>query len=239
MVRRSWTLFASPLAQPQPVFTGCAHAPCFHEGQHAGFSPTRRVFTRRSLSHEGQHAGFSPTRRVFTRRSLSHSRFHWLCTHGRSLPPYALGRSLPPSAGLYRRANSGWSSPPSIGFHRRRVGLVFTALGRSLPPYALGRSLPPSAGLYRRATAQPQPVFTGCAHASCFILVIILVGFLTIVFDCFLCLVSPCGRAGRCCCFQLLDGAVLRRRCCCCFQLLLRRQSEERRCCFLIYAVSV
>ena len=172
MVRRSWTLFASPLAQPQPAFTGCAHAPCFHEGQHAGFSPTRRVFTRRSLSH---------------------SRFHWLCTHGRSLPPYALGRSLPPSAGLYRRA-----------------------------------------------TAQPQPVFTGCAHASCFILVIILVGFLTIVFDCFLCLVSPCGRAGRCCCFQLLDGAVLRRRCCSAFNLLLlRRQSEERRCCFLIYAGSV
>ena len=128
MLRRSWTLFASPLAQPQPVFTGCAHAPCFHEEQHAGFSPTRRVFTRCSLSH---------------------SRFHWLCTHGRSLPPYALGRSLPPSAGLYRRAKSGvfttldWFSPSTrrAGLHRPRqvftavrIGQVFTALGRSLPP---------------------------------------------------------------------------------------------------------
>jgi hypothetical protein len=172
MVRRSWTLFALRrlLSHSRPSLA--VH--------------TRLVFTRGSTQGFHPHAGFSPGARSAT------AGFHWLCTHGRSLPPYALGRSLPPSAGLYRRA-----------------------------------------------TAQPQPVFTGCAHASCFILVIILVGFLTIVFDCFLCLVSPCGRAGRCCCFQLLDGAVLRRRCCCCFQLLLRRQSEERRCCFLIYAGSV
>jgi hypothetical protein len=118
VVRRSLSLFSLPLAQPQPVFTGCGH--------------------------------------------------------GRSLPPYALGRSLPPSAGLYRRT---------------RIGQVFTALGRSLPP------------CNRSATAGFHWL---CTRILLILALHLLARFLTIVFGCFPCLVSPCGRAGRRCAEEAL-----------------------------------
>ena len=146
MVRRSWTLFASPLAQPQPAFTGCAHAPCFHEGQHAGFSPTRRVFTRRSLSHSRFH-WLAPTAGLYRRTHWAglYRRTHW--------------------TGLYRPRQVFTAVQTRVGLHHPR--LVFTV-------DASGWSSPPSAGLYRRThwagLYRPRQVFTAVqppCHYTC------------------------------------------------------------------------
>jgi hypothetical protein len=135
MVRRSWTLFASPLAQPQPVFTGCAHAPCFHEGQHAGFSPARRVFTRTQGFHPALAQPQPVSLAVHPRQVFTAVRIGQVFT--------ALGRSLPPCKLGLVFTTLDWFSPSTrrAGLHRPRqvftavrIGQVFTALGRSLPP---------------------------------------------------------------------------------------------------------